>query len=642
MADLTLDEKLVQLIDIVQKKKYGSLEYFSTVLGVSTRSVRNYIKQINSTLDGIASIENERGKGYQLLILNEEKFDEVTGKMKEEKEFIDSPERRIACIIDRLLNADKNYTLDELAFELNLGRTTLVNELKKATIPLKTYNLSIYGKPNIGMLLEGEELNLRFFIIDNIFDFLYGHFPLDEDIKDEILRIANEYDLELTTKTRLMQFIIVMLDRLLKGNPLTEVNEKHNNLKGSKDYQIAQQMVEAIESRLPITIPMEETLFITLPIAGRRTPTNNRTMADISITEDVETLLENIMEQVGFNKDVIKENESFFIDLKYHLTFMLNRLFFGLRLKNPLLTDVKEKYPVAYKMAEIAGQVIETKYELEVSEDELGYIAFYFGVFIAQSEVRLKRLRKAAVICGTGRGTAKLVSIQLQRLLNENTEIDLFSETEVNEELLHEYDIAFSTIKLDVQTETPIIFINEIFDERTVSREIEKVAYFQTLNLHQGSRNNSFIHRLLNKDKFFLLDSSKGYKANVDFMVEEMVKNGYLDTDFLHRLKMRAQKGSMVFDNYVALPHTFNYQSEQIELAIGALPTKVSYEGKEVKLVFLLGIPEKQTSNNDHLLVKIYDEIIQLANNQQFIEAMATAKSYEQITSLLEEAAKSN
>jgi lichenan operon transcriptional antiterminator len=108
-----------------------------------------------------------------------------------------------------------------------------------------------------------------------------------------------------------------------------------------------------------------------------------------------------------------------------------------------------------------------------VPEDELGYLAFYFGVFIGQSEVKVKRFQKAAVVCGTGRGTAKLVAIQLERVLNENTEIDLFSERDVSKEMLNQYDLVFSTIKLPFETNTPFILIKEIFDEKNVTKEIE-------------------------------------------------------------------------------------------------------------------------------------------------------------------------
>lgn len=94
-------------------------------------------------------------------------------------------------------------------------------------------------------------------------------------------------------------------------------------------------------------------------------------------------------------------------------------------------------------MAEMAGEVIEREYGLKVSEDELGYIAFYFGVFISQNEVNVKRLQRVAVVCGTGRGTAKLVAIQLQRVLNQNTQIDLFSESEITKERLVDYNLVF-------------------------------------------------------------------------------------------------------------------------------------------------------------------------------------------------------
>ncbi|MFC0273272.1 BglG family transcription antiterminator [Metabacillus herbersteinensis] len=640
MADLRMDDRVIQIIEVARKKTYSSLDDLADTLGVSTRSIRNYIKQLNSDLDGIASLLKDKGKGYRLYIADEQLFEDLIERNHSEVEVYDSPKRRIALIIDKLINRDETITLDDIAFEMNIGRTTLVNELKRASVALETYNLTIQGKQNNGMYLSGNELDLRFFILDNVYDFLFNSYPLDQDITEEIVRISNHRDLESTTQIRLMQFIIVMLDRLLKNHPLKEMNEKHYKLLNTKDYQIALEIVGAIESQLPIKIPEPEILFITIPIAGRRTPTNNRTMAEITVTEDVKRLLETIVEQVGFHKGVIQENELFFKDLQYHLTFMLNRLLFDLRLKNPLLADVKEKYPVAYKMAEIAGQVIESKYDLKVSDDELGYIAFYFGVFIAQSDGKVKRLRKAAVICGTGRGTARLVAIQLQRILGQDTDIALYSNVEVTKELLANYDIVFSTVKLTLETDTPLIMINEIFDESSVSRKIEQVTYMQNFELTDNSSHNSIVKHFIVEDKYFILDSSKSYYANVSKMVDDLKERGYLDEGFNERLIDREEKGSMIFDNYIALPHTFNYKSDRMELALGVFPEKVIADGKQVKLVFLLGLPEQQTDNSEHLLVKIYDEIIRIATDESLVDKLARTTSYEDVKQYLEQASR--
>ncbi|MEH7096945.1 BglG family transcription antiterminator [Neobacillus vireti] len=640
MSDLMLDVRVIQIIELTRKKTHCPLDYLSEELRVSTRTIRNDIKQLNSDLNGIATLENEKGKGYRLFIKDEPLFENLVEKINSDKHLYDSPQSRIAFIIDQLVNTDKVFTLDELAFEMNIGRTTLVNELKKAAVALDTYHLSIRGKQNKGMYLSGKELDLRFFILDNVYDYLYKEYPLDEDIKDALIKVANQNDLESTTLNRLMKFVIVMLDRLLKDHPLTETSRKLEKLLDTKDYHLALEIVKTIEEHLPITIPQSEILFITLPIAGRRTPTNNRSLADITITDDVKHLLSLIFEQVGLEQDIILENKDFFEDLQYHLTFMLTRLMFGVRINNPLLSDVKGKYPVAYKMAEMAGEVIEREYSLKVSEDELGYIAFYFGVFIAQNEVNVKRLQRVAVICGTGRGTAKLVAIQLQRVLNQNTRIDLFSESEVTKELLAEYNLVFSTVKLAFEPDAPLILINEIFDESSVSRQIERVTYLQKFKLKDTGNYHSIIKLLINDEKFFILDSNRSYQENVEEMVDQLTKKGYLDRCFKERLDERSKKGSMVFDQYIALPHTINHQSTKIELALGVFPKKIKTDGKEIKLVFLLGIPE-ETDYDASLLVKIYDEIIRIAANRKIIGELAHASSYEELSKYLEQAIRS-
>jgi lichenan operon transcriptional antiterminator len=637
MSDKTIDERTTKIIEIARTKNYFSLEELAEDMEVSTRSIRNYIKQLNDDLKGIASIINERGKGYRLDIVDKQAFASLLENNGSEDDLLNSQKGRIGYIIDKLINSEETYTLDDLSSEMHISRTTLVNEIKKAAISLETYSLIIEGKPNRGMELKGKELDLRFYILDNIYDVLYSDYPLDADITEAIEEISNKFNLESTTQTRLMEFITIMLDRLLKNHPLTEIEEKHKKLLNTQDHQIVLEMVQAIERQLPVEIPQSEILFITIPIAGRRTPTNNRTLADISITNDVKKLLEQIVEQVGFKKKIIQENESFFKDLQYHLTFMLNRLIFGLRLKNPLLADVKSKYPVAYKMAEIAGRVIENRYELKVPEDELGYLAFYFGVFIGQSEVKVKRFQKTAVVCGTGRGTAKLVAIQLERVLNESTEIDLFSERDVSKEMLDQYDLVFSTVKLPFETNTPFIMIKEIFDEKNVTKEIEKVTYMQKLKIKNADDYQSVVTHLVTKENFFLLDSEKGYHENVLDMVEHLVQIGRLDHGFKERLKDREKKGSMVFDRYIAFPHTFHHQSQSIELSIGLFPKKIIADGKEVKLVFLLGLPEQQNDHNEHLIVKIYDEIIRIANNQRLIDHLGNVCTYEEFKQVIEQ-----
>jgi lichenan operon transcriptional antiterminator len=145
------------------------------------------------------------------------------------------------------------------------------------------------------------------------------------------------------------------------------------------------------------------------------------------------------------------------------------------------------------------------------------------------------------------------------------------------------------------------------------------------------------VTHLVTKEKFFLLDSEKGYQENVQDMVEHLVQIGRLDHGFKGRLKEREKQGSMVFDRFIAFPHTFNHQSQSIELAIGVFPKKIIADEKEVKLVFLLGLPEQQNDHNEHLIVKIYDEIIGIANNQRLVDQLGNVSTYEEFTQVIEQ-----
>ncbi|MCP8615679.1 hypothetical protein [Salirhabdus salicampi] len=57
----------------------------------------------------------------------------------------------------------------------------------------------------------------------------------------------------------------------LNGYPFQLEEDKYKKLIGIQDYRIiVQDYAAAIERTLPVKIPNEEILFLTLPIAGRR------------------------------------------------------------------------------------------------------------------------------------------------------------------------------------------------------------------------------------------------------------------------------------------------------------------------------------------------------------------------------------
>jgi transcriptional antiterminator len=59
-------------------------------------------------------------------------------------------------------------------------------------------------------------------------------------------------------------------------------------------------------------------------------------------------------------------------------------------MKNPLLDDIK-KHKQAYLTAEIASEVIERRYLIKLSEDEIAYFALHFYVALERHKVTINR-----------------------------------------------------------------------------------------------------------------------------------------------------------------------------------------------------------------------------------------------------------
>lgn len=595
MENNLIDEKVIEVIQHLQKRAYVALDLLAELMDVSTRSVRNYIKATNDELNGTAEIINKRGKGFYLTVHSDADFASFM-KQIEQQVNLDSKENRMANIIEYMITTTEHLTIDEMAFNMNLGRTTLVNEISKANALLSSYRLKIVGKPNKGIQLLGDELDLRFFIIDNAFEWIYGRYPLDQDIIDMIHRVSIQHDFESQTEDRMIQFIIVLLDRILNNHKIETLDTKYLALLSSPDYLIAEAFAIGIKERLPVEISTNDVIFLTIPISGRRTPTNDRSLTHVDIPKEVNQIVVVIIREIGFKQDIITQHETFFKDLKYHLTFLLNRLTFGIKLNNPLLPDVKAKYPVAFQMAKIAGDVIQSQFNFKVSEHELGYLAFYFEIFISKSESQVINIKRAAIVCGTGRGTAKLLAIQLQKVFNVEISFDLYSETDSTKQILNQYDIVFSTIRLPYQLDVPSLTISEVFNQEVIQKEVEQLQYMHRYGLVQAVKNDYLLSSLLKKETFFILDAQKNYDTNIADMVTTLVEKHYLDQDFLARLKDRASKGSMIFSNHVAFPHTFNEGAKHVTLAIGTCKNDAETGDPSVKLIFLLGIPAVENS----------------------------------------------
>lgn len=623
------ENRLARILNIMEQKQSVTVDYLSEKMDVSPKTIKNDIKEINNSLEGHAIIENKRNS-YVFYIFDTDGYEQVKNKVYAHDDFMNSPNSRIVFIMQKLMNTDCPYLTDELAYDMNIGRSTVNGDLKRLRKILEEYEIEILGKTNTGISLNGDELEIRFFILENMYDGIYKDYPLDSDLIDAIKQIALEYELDSVAVEYFIKFFTVMIDRFLNGNPLSKLDKKYEELKESSAYIFAREIANNISKVLMTDLPEEEILFISIPIAGMRTPTNIKTIEKLQVKKTTEDLILKIKDKIKQEMNINIQSEQIMHEFMYHIQFMINRMKYGFKIRGIDCEEIKSSNSVAYTVAEVAASVIQNEENIEISNEEIALMSVYFGILIDKSNLEKNKIYNIAIICGTGRISARVVESNLKKIIKNETVMDLYSDSNIDSEILDKYDLVVSTVKLDIDTKSEIIYIKDVLDRSELKRKIDLLKYSDNKEISFIKGMDSIMLGILDENRFFVLDKNYSYSENVNMMIDILENEGHLDAGFKERIRKREEKSSMIFEDTVAFPHTINYASKNIELALGVVPENMSdKKGKDIKLVFLLGLPEDD--GDDTVLVKIYDEIIKIASDKELVEEISKIENYKDL-----------
>ncbi|MGD8192513.1 glucose PTS transporter transcription antiterminator GlcT [Brevibacillus ginsengisoli] len=139
-----------------------------------------------------------------------------------------------------------------------------------------------------------------------------------------------------------------------------------------KEFALAQKASRMIEERFSVTIPESETGFLSLHIhaAASAYPVSKT----VKVTNLIKELVERVEKQVG---TPIEKESMDYVRLITHLRFAVERIRQGKAVVNPLLDRIKEISGSSYKLAESLAKLIAERLEVDVPEDEVGYIAMH-------------------------------------------------------------------------------------------------------------------------------------------------------------------------------------------------------------------------------------------------------------------------
>lgn len=589
---------------------------FEAGLKTSRQTLKKNIQLLNQELGGIASITLE-DKAYHLHIEDFAAFKKIlAGKFRQDTDF-NSSNKRQAYILKVLIEEQEPVIIDDLAEVTMVSRGTVNNDINHLRQILSDYQLAIVGVPNKGLSLKGHEIDIRTAYVNIVLSyFKEDQFSLKD--KTHLLNLAPNFNMTNFTKDLLLKVVYVTLLRVRQGHGLrSEMAHYQNFLQGQEDYE---GFIAEIEDYFNLTLSHYEYQYLAYPFNIY----NKEDIVPESFDSHfVDQLYQKVLQAIQRDLPIEFDQEKLYQAMRNHLIFLIHRLLFRVNSDDLFFHEVQQQYPLSFTLAEITSRVLEEELDREVPGIETSYLSLYFELVISR-QVNLKS-QKIAIVCHTGKGTARLIKLQIQRILGTSLELSTFSEGDFNQEDPSQYFAIFTTIPLDkAKIKRPIIQLDNLFDESYIRSQWDSVQ-----------RHNPLFSQLLYLD-VISLDQEGEYADLLDVMTDRVIEATGISSGFKQAIFDREAVSDTVFDQGIAMPHAVVNDFDQIILLLGQVQQPIQEKGRPIDLVFLLGIPSQTNQVMDELLINIYEAIFAVANNQPLKDLLKTTDSLEDIQDILQ------
>lgn len=296
-------------------------------------------------------------------------------------------------------------------------------------------------------------------------------------------------------------------------------------------------------------------------------------------------------------------------------------------------SELRGRFPVASRMAEVARDVIAEETGLIMDDTELALATTYFQVFLEEHVARQHRPFNVAILTAQGPGAARLIRAQLSKLLPQDTTYSLLSPSPEPPQL-QSVDLVVTTPGSQLHLEVPTLELSEVFDRGELIRKLSGMKFAHHGPLALSGESGSMLVSLLDDERFLQLPPECTAGDGVSLLLDRLQSLGMVGDAFRTALTEREALAPMQINAEVAFPHASAPDLQGVACAMGVIPRGDTEEG--LRIIFLMGVPLK-TDYDDRILLRVYDEIIRLSQGPLLVRKVSRLTSYVQFFYLMED-----
>lgn len=678
-----MDNDILSLIQYLLATPFSSLEDMEKSSGVTRRQSLYRFEKLNRILKGehVPAVTFSSTPDKKILLAPETQTalqDLLQRSGGKEAYFFSKEERLIYMYLLLFIHIDY-LSLNHFIDALKCSRSTVLTDFRELKAHLEESGIEICNNRKQGYYLEGPEVEIRRFMIQNVIRTLadrHGSQLFDTFIRDwklDLFGYARQIIAELAQKwnirmieARLVEFIYIFIflkTRLQNGvqNTLPFPDQVETEMIPSlKEYDFTTDLLK----QYPETEVFDESdiRYLTSWVIGISYGRFNENTKDRLL---IGRMAKNIMLRFEALSGVhLTGNNKIFVQLYAHLRPAYYRLLFRLPIYNPICETIKNEYGELYQLMTETLKPFSVMFHGEIPDDEVAYLTIHFAAAFskARAEAPVHR-KKALVICTNGVGSSTILYNELTQMFPDLQFLPP-CDTSHWEDLCTEADIIFTTNQTPLHTvdlSIPVIRVNPVMsvsEKAGINKKVHQWlgtrvpnqpdvdAVMSIISKYAEIRNYDHLyHELLSYfSEAELPDTPSEIRLHLTDMVwpeiirlhlhassrEDAIRMAYEPMLQQHCVldkyvdeAARTESGYMVIAKHIALPHTKPEAGAiSCALGIGVLDEPIRFGNQEndpVKYIFALSAVD----NSTHLAAMA--ELIRLFNDQDFFTLLDTA-----------------
>ena len=649
-----------------------SISSLQVQMNISKRTIYYIVNKLNDTLYhcSLDPIQNIRKQGYFIKEEQKEKIHELI--CEEASDEVMKPKERVYYLICWLLYPQSPVHVESIMDEMEISRNSVFNDLKQVKEELESYDLCLEFDIKRGYSINGKTLSKRTVLLYylrlllNRIHYKSLHFLNSSDVEDfynRLIKISlemnNEYDFEMLLSIACLLCII-------------------RNVKEQFEFSLLELKDLGKTSELRLIdiyfqdFNVHERLYLAVHLLGSKAGSTLKVKddeSDIQLFELAQHLCD-VFERLAYIQLVDKNGLINSLYIHFKLTMYYYRL--SIQVVNPLIEEVKENYSDLYQLVSEICKDLSSEFPFPVLDSEIVYITMHFGGHLRQGSGKFYRKIRVLVVCPSGISTSTLLKREVEQLYSNVTVVATAAASNIDE---YEEDIDFIVSTIDIQCEMPWIKVHTILTNEDKSRIASLMmlnvdtykadgehinGLFQLLEryvpqekmealkqdvyqyLKQGNvlvevekKGPTQAFDLLKPENIQILNEEKSWEeaikvASKPLLQKKVIKEKYI----IAMIELLKEYGPyIVLRNKVAIAHAAPSQGANI-LGLSLLISKrtISFEGEEVKYLFILSNPEQD--KHLHLLRDIMNmssdpallsELDQMQDTQEIYKRLSQA-----------------